>query len=439
MNLINQVYGSIKWKKTDAYCAAKLGISLDKYQEIREQIEQTKALLQDEVDNNLVEMCGKRMLGVMDDEAIKDQYISQLEDHVVDLTNKLTSKRIEFEENLDLGTGKIKVLASNEPKSPEEVEELLKIKDSKKWKLSNYYNKQQPNGLWLITGFVTQRQLSTKELLEETLKNFKPVHIPTPKVKPSAFISPVIGVISSQDLHIGKEGNDSAVDRFKRSLEELMYKTHASHNLDSLVFVLGGDLLNMDTFNGTTTQGTPVSNSTTAQHAYDIAFDTMYWAIGFMSGFTKDLKIVYLPGNHDRLSSYHLAHALSKCFMSDKSISFIADYSERKVITYGINFLAFEHGDVKTKNPALLYATEFHKEWGATTNRVCFTGHWHTKKTVEYITENEQHGFTLKHLPSLCSSDYWHYHMKFTGSKRQMIIELYDRYTGKAGEFTVNS
>ena len=30
MTLINQVYGSFKWKKTDDYCASKLGISLQK-------------------------------------------------------------------------------------------------------------------------------------------------------------------------------------------------------------------------------------------------------------------------------------------------------------------------------------------------------------------------------------------------------------------------
>jgi hypothetical protein len=436
MNLINQVYGSIKWKKTDLFCAAKLGISIEEYRKIREQIEQTKSLLQDEVDNNLIEMCGKRMLGLITDDSVK----TQIEEHLGDLTNVLTSKRIEFEENLEQGTGKIKILASNEPKDPDEVEELLKIKNSKKWKLSNYYNKQQPNGLWLITGFVTQRQLNAKDLLEETLKNFDPFSASIDKIEtPSPFTNPVQGIISAQDLHFGKEGNESIVDSFKEALKELMYKSYSCHNLDKLTFVLGGDLLNMDTFMGTTTSGTPVSNNSSAQKAYDTAFDTMYWAIQFMSGFTKNLEIIYLPGNHDRLSSYHMAHALSKCFKNDLTITFDVEYAERKVKTYGINFFGYEHGDVKSKNPALLYATEFYQEWGTTTNRVCFTGHWHTKKVTEYVTENEQHGFTVKSLPSLCSTDYWHYHNKFTGSKRQMIIELYDKVKGKVSEFVVNS
>ena len=68
MNLINQVYGSLKWKKTDDFCASKLGVSLQKYQEIKKQISQTKDLLQTELDSSLIDIVGKRMLELIDDE-----------------------------------------------------------------------------------------------------------------------------------------------------------------------------------------------------------------------------------------------------------------------------------------------------------------------------------------------------------------------------------
>mgnify|MGYP000082168708 CR=1 FL=1 len=45
MNLINQVYGSLRWKKTDDYCALKLGISLEKYQEVKRQILSVKDMV----------------------------------------------------------------------------------------------------------------------------------------------------------------------------------------------------------------------------------------------------------------------------------------------------------------------------------------------------------------------------------------------------------
>jgi DNA repair exonuclease SbcCD nuclease subunit len=179
-----------------------------------------------------------------------------------------------------------------------------------------------------------------------------------------------------------------------------------------------------------------LDNAVRAQEAYIMAFDAIYWSINYLRQFCNKLTVVYLPGNHDRLSSYHLAHAVSKCFPSiDSTIKFNVEYSERKIVVYGKNFFGFEHGDVTKKNTPLVYATEFSKEWGNTIYRTCFTGHFHSKKTIEYITENEHNGFAVKHLPSLCSSDYWHYHNKFIGSKRQAILEIHDETKGKTAEY----
>jgi hypothetical protein len=114
---------------------------------------------------------------------------------------------------------------------------------------------------------------------------------------------------------------------------------------------------------------------------------------------------------------------------------FDVEYAERKVVVYGRNFFAFEHGDVSKKNTPLVYATEFPNCWGKTKYRTCYTGHFHSKKTTEYVTENENNGFSIKHLPSLSASDYWHYHNKYTQAKRQAIVEIHDAEKGKISEF----
>jgi hypothetical protein len=62
----------------------------------------------------------------------------------------------------------------------------------------------------------------------------------------------------------------------------------------------------------------------------------------------------------------------------------------------------------------------------------------HTKKTTEFVTDNEVHGFTIKVLPSLSATDYWHYHNKFTGNKRAAVLELYNPGNGKVAEFNYN-
>lgn len=437
MTLISQVYGSLRWKKTDEWCASKLGISLQKYQEIKKQILQTKELLQTELDNSLVELAGKRMLDLISDQQIKDEYITDLEEQLVDAINQNREKVVEFKEDLEAGTAEIKGIAFSEPKSPEEIIRILKI-DTKKWKLSTYWNKQHKD-YWLISAQVTQKELEPKELLKELLQNFQPSYTPVKEVHlNNSYENKTVAVLSIQDLHFGKEGNADVVNAFKDAVANLTMRAYMSHRVEKIIYVFGGDLLNMDTFMGQTTKGTPVDNDMRAQDAYNQAFDALYWSVHFLNQFCETLEVVYLPGNHDRLSSYHLAHALSKCFQ-DENIIFDVDYAERKVKTYGHNFFGFEHGDVTKKWTPLVYATEFPVDWGSTQYRTCYTGHFHSKKTTEYVTDNEIHGFAIKHLPSLSHADYWHYHNKFTGSKRQAVMEVHDYTKGKISEFTYNA
>jgi UDP-2,3-diacylglucosamine pyrophosphatase LpxH len=391
MNLSTRVYGSLRWKKSEDYCASKLGISLEEYKKIKAE--------------------------------------------VLNSSPKTSNKVIEFKENLEAGTAEIKGISVHEPRTAEEIIELLKI-DTNKWKLSSYWNKETYSG-WMVSAMVTAKNKEPKDALAEVLANFKPEYQSVTEVLTSKkFERDCVGVISIQDLHFGKEDNEDIADHFKSSIENLVHRSYLSHKMSKIIYVIGGDLLNMDTFSGTTTSGTPLDNHQKAYDAYKTAFDFLYWSINYIKNFCDNLHVVYLPGNHDRLSSYHMAHALSKCFdPEDYTIYFDVEYAERKVVVYGHNFFAFEHGDVTKKNTALVYATEFPVLWGRTKHRTCYTGHFHSKKTVEYTTENEHNGFSIKHLPSLCSTDYWHYHNKYTGSKRQAIMEVHDAEKGKISEF----
>ena len=395
MSLLHQVKQSLKWKQSNYYCASKLGITVEKYKEL------------------------KRQLKVFDIEDVQPK-----------------NKVIEFKEDLENGTAEIKGVFSTEPRSAEEIIELLKI-DTKKWKLSSYWNKEKGDG-WFISAMVVAKKPEAKDMLADVIANFKPEYQSITDIfTNNKFDRDCVGIISTQDLHFGKEDNEDIVEHFKSAIESLVHRAYASCKLNKIVYVIGGDLLNMDTFSGSTTSGTPVDNSQRAQQAYKEAFDALFWSINYLKQFCDNLHVVYVPGNHDRLSSYHMAHALSKCFdPEDFNVYFDVEYSERKVVVYGKNFFAFEHGDVSKKNTGLVYATEFPLCWGHTIYRTCYTGHFHSKKTTEFITENEHNGFSIKHLPSLCSTDYWHYHNKYIGSKRQAVMEIHDIEKGKVSEFT---
>lgn len=375
-NIEKKILESLKWKKSPAYCAARLGISESEYSKIKNKLRRNH---------------------------VKGQ----------------SSKHY----NLEKGEAKLDVLVNYEPKSPAEIIKLLNI-DSKEWKLSSYWNKQVQEG-WRISALVTKiKDNDEGRLFSNLLENWKPrkTYVSAPS-KVNKNLPTVCGVMSLQDIHFGKEGNNTIDLDFESAIEDLIQRASVSHHIEVLYFVIGGDLINMDTFAGTTTSGTPLDNSMKATDAYIQAFDCMQWAVVNLANYCDKLKVVYLPGNHDRLSSFHLAHALSKS-IEGPNIEWDVEYAERKAYVWGENFNAFEHGDVKSKSTPLVYATEFPYMWGHTKFRTLFTGHYHQNRKVEYLTASEEVGFVHKTLPSLCKSDYYHYHNKYVGNRRSAVLEL---------------
>ena len=390
-SLIDLVRQSLKWKQSAKICAERIGIDIEDYL------------------------------------ALKDQLTEEHSGPAVDSI-------VEHHTNLVAGTQKIEAISTSEPKSAEDIIKLLNI-DTTKWKLSQYWNKQKKDH-WLVSALISQIKPTEVDVLAEVLKNFQPK---SPNVE--LILDPgegdgghYCGVFSVQDIHFGKEDNEPVIQEFKAAVVDVTKRCLRGYSiLDRLIYVIGGDILNSDTFDGHTTKGTPVENGMHPVEAYAVAFDAVYEAIYQLSAVTKELIVLYVPGNHDRNSSYHLAHALSKA-ISLNNVTFICDYSERKVYVFGKNFFAFEHGDVNTKNSPMVYAFEFPSEWGATTYRTLYTGHYHMKRTSTFLTENEVNGFSIKIMPSLSRTDYWHYHNKFVGNNRAAILDIHESDLGKVGE-----
>ncbi len=251
------------------------------------------------------------------------------------------------------------------------------------------------------------------------------------------FKERVCAVLSLQDIHVGKQVlEDDDIERsVKNCIQNLILRSYHSNYVDKIVFVLGGDLINMDSWSGTTTSGTPVANSTDAYAAYKKAFDLMFWSINYLKQFCNELEVVYIPGNHSRLSEAHIAYAMSK-LIPDPHIKWNVDYNERKVIVYGNSMICLEHGDFNTQRSFFVFATEFPRQWGNTEFRTVYTGHFHKEKKVQYITADEINGFTLRTLPSLSKTDTYHREGKWTQNKRGGIIELHSETKGSIGNFS---
>ena len=387
-SLFDRIRTSFKWKKTSDYCAERLEISVEDYDKLKDYV--------------------------------KSQDL---------LENTSTS----YEYNLEKGEAKMETMSASEPKSPEEIIDILNI-DTTQWKLSSYWNKQMGDH-WRVSAMVTKLKDNEVDNVAELLKGFKPKKYKEVKRIKTPGRTKTAGVLSLQDIHFGKEGNETIDKCFEETIIDLVERATSAHHLEKIYYVVGGDLINMDTWSGSTTSGTPLDNCMTATEAYMQAFNAIQWSINYIKQFCDELQIVYIPGNHDRLSSFHLAHGLSKCF-DNPSILWDVVYLERKVFVYGDNFFAFEHGDVNTKNSLMVYSMEYPREWGKTLYRTLYTGHYHHKKKIEYITEHERTGFMLKILPSLSRTDYYHYHNKFVGSRRSGVLSIHDPNKGEICELT---
>jgi len=397
--LKQRIIESLKWKKSTFYCAEKLNITESQYVKLKKQILQEK-----------------------NKDKKKNKFFSKAADNA------------QLVESIDLekGEGKISGTFDHEPKSAEEIIQLLKI-DKNKWRLSQYWNKQMGDH-WRVSALISQIKNSDEKHFEELLKNWKPQQYKLPKTKLNKKGEKVCAIMSLQDIHFGKQGNETIDKDFEETIINLLERATPAHSIEKMYFVVGGDLINMDTFEGTTTSGTGLDNCMTATDAYIQAFDAMHWAIGYIKAFCKELVVVYVPGNHDRLSSFHLVHALSQSIRSSE-ITWDIKYEERKVHVWHNNFNAFEHGDKRSKNNPLIYASEYPKQWGETVNRTLFKGHIHTDRKVEYMTSNETAGFIEKTLPSLGKTDYYHYSNKYVGNRRTGKLELQHPTLGNIAEF----
>jgi hypothetical protein len=445
MNIIAAVYHSLKRKKSAEAESQRLGISISYYQKIKEEVIKVLNDAGSRIDSVIIQMV-EANLTKKSESISNEEILFELEQQLgVDAKDRFhnrdeDSKRIEIHEDLESGTSKIVGLSATEPRSAEEIISLLKI-DTKIWKLSQYWNKEKGTK-WLVSALVSR--VPQEEKIQSTfLELLETYQIPqiTP-LDPAAFWQntsskeKVCGVLSLQDLHFGKVGNEDMAEILRASVSYLIEKAHTNYVLEKIVFVIGPDTLNMDTFGGTTTKGTPVENSEMATEAYIKAFDGICQAIGIAKQFCEKLEVLFIPGNHDRLSSFHLLHAVSQAFKSWEDIEFNVTYAERKVVTYGLNMLCFEHGDVTAKNNPLVYAVEFASEWGFSKYRMLYTGHYHGRKTTQFVTENEQNGFVTRIIPALTSSDYYHYHNKYVGNSRSAIIHIHDSSKGLISEFT---
>lgn len=370
--------------------------------------------------------------------------------HSSQTTKKLISDIEEFESLIDnsKGEGTVKWISTKEVLTEAEIYKECKM-DQKKWSLESIWHKKRAAGFLYSANFKLRLHHHTenvKQEIEKILHNYKTPYHPLKKEDifiNTKFADPCAVYISLTDAHLDRLGVhgrtiDEAIKQYLETVENLILTCYHCKLVDEVVFVIGNDLFNSDTYFSETTNGTQQHDNSMYYDAYEKIFDMQVKAINKLKQFCNKLHVKFVPGNHDRTKGFYLVHALEVYFKGDKNIIFDRGAENTKVYIYGDNFIGMHHGDTKPEDLPLYFAQKYYKEWGKAKYKEIGLGDKHVKRAWQLRikpTEDEFSGVRIFMTPSLCENSLWEKNSLYDTSISAGICRIYSKTKGKVGEF----
>lgn len=249
------------------------------------------------------------------------------------------------------------------------------------------------------------------------------------------------------DVHIGKlawraeTGQDYdlriAQDVFRNAMEDLIARA-SGFPPERILIPVGNDFFQVDNLQSATTKGTRVDSD--GRYAKIIELGTASLIEGIVKLLAiAPVEVLWIPGNHDRLSSYHLCREI-KAWFRHADVTVDVGPSPRKYFEHGMNLVGFTHGDrEKERSLAAIMMTEAADRIRKGQHREFHVGHTHRSKVSETMPVNEEDGFTVRRLASLSATDAWHHENGYVGSRRAAEVFVWSKEPGITGHFYVNA
>lgn len=249
--------------------------------------------------------------------------------------------------------------------------------------------------------------------------------------------------INIPDLHMGKLcwAPETGVDYDMRIAEQVydeavrdLLDRARGFDVEEAVFLIGSDFFHVDTLGHTTTAGTVVDVDGRHAKMIEIGEASAIHAVNRVADACRKVRVIWVPGNHDRLASFHLARTLAAWFRHDDRVTVDAGPMTRKYLRYGVNLIGYTHGDkIKLDKLAMLMASERSQDWAQTTWREWHVGHFHGFRMQESF------GVRTRVVPSLCGTDAWHAENGYVGNSRAAEAFVYDKDDGFVANFTTKA
>lgn len=376
-HLLSQLEQVLSWKKSKKFYAEKLGISEEHVEELLTEIRNRERPI--------------------DDEAEAGNYIAELEDQI-----------LKYQEDLKSGTGEIILNCKDEIKTLDELIDKCKI-DTEKWEITKYVQNYWGSGQtphWQVKAWLGKK--TEEQVFQDSFTTFLEGYVPiaqsiiSPKVNLNKEFASLI--INKQDSHLNKfdiDGNNNITER----LSQIMYKmdiilsqASLSNNLDNITYIIGSDEFNSE-FTGTTTKGTPQTNTHTYHTSFEYICNHEVLMTSLLLEYSEKVNVVYVSGNHDEYAGWHLVTWLKAYFKNESRVTFDISPKYRKYISYGNSAMMFNHGDaIKPSKLASIFPIEYRENWSVHTNFYIFTGDKHHEVSQDF------NGIKFYQLPAISTA-----------------------------------
>lgn len=325
----------------------------------------------------------------------------------------------ETTEILNDGSHKSDKLISMSTEQSKDVNYLLKAHgfDTDDWELVN-----ARNNIWNVNSIEqgVQTLYSSKitvkpkgngfnmeKLLEKIKQEVKPITVVQPTSADTNLLE-----IPLFDMHFGI----ADLNYYNSTYDKVLTKIK-SRKWDTILFVVGQDLLHNDGFTGKTTSGTMIEQVNTEQAWADA--DSFYSNLIFHAlDNSKNTNVVFSNGNHDQGIGYGFVKMLEAKFPQAK---FDTAMKQRKGFVWNDLFLGFSHGDKGSNRLGKNFLSEFGKDIANAKIVEIHSGHIHHEVT------KDDFGIVIRSLSTGAKTDGWHDDNGFIGSMKRFQLFEYSQ------------
>ena len=162
------------------------------------------------------------------------------------------------------------------------------------------------------------------------------------------------------DMHFGI----ADYEYYKETLAEVI-EIIQRRNYKEINIIIGQDLFHNDDFRGRTASGGEIEY-TDITVAWEDARRFYYKIIEESLKQSKRTRIIYSKGNHDESMSWGFVQMIKAQFKDADNIEVDDEVKERKLITFGTNFIGITHGEegqAKSRKLNNMFVIEYPQEF----------------------------------------------------------------------------